>query len=123
MEITAEELKEKLDREGGKFFADFNQDIVKSLLLFYVNSGMLRYDQYKNYTTGCEGEMVDTTAIEKELMDELLTDKELEALMLHFFESHSYTEEKLMSCGGLRSSSHGKDQGTESEIRGDRFRR
>ena len=102
-DMSPEELQEKLDNEDG-YFDDFNTSIEKAVLLFYANSGLFRFDQYKDYTAGCDGIDIDVDKIDGELKDEVLTDKELQDLVMEFYTCHSYTAEKLVSCGacGIR---------------------
>ena len=103
-DISAEELQEKIDSHGEGFFQDFNRSLIKALLLFYVNSGLFRFDEYKNYSTLYDGTEVDTDRLVKEITDEMCTDQEVEHMLRMFASCHSFTDNKLMSCGacGLR---------------------
>ena len=47
---------------------------MKSLLLFYVNSGLFRFDEYKNYCAKHDGENVDLDKLIIELDDEMFSD-------------------------------------------------
>ena len=104
LDMSPETLEEKLGQGGEEFFKDFNCSLAKSLLLFYVNSGLFRFDQYKDYCAKFDGEDIDQEKVGREIMEELLTDEELEAMLRKFAEDHTYTNANLMSCGacGIR---------------------
>ena len=110
-DITPEELLSHLEKDGEKFFSDFPSNLVKSVLLFYVNSGLFRFDQWKDYSKKWEGKDVDCDSLKKEMEEEMLSDEELMAMMEKFFMCHSYTDDKLLSCGacGLREMERPED--------------
>jgi hypothetical protein len=98
-DMTPEILEERLDHEGEAFFQDFNTSVAKALLLFYVNSGLFRFQQYKDYCAKFDGVDIDQEKVGKEVMEELLTDEELQVMLKKFAEIHTYTNANLMSCG------------------------
>ena len=89
---------------GNTFFDDRLKCDTKSRLLFYLNSGFFRFQQYKEYDASHDGEPIDVQAIKSEIHDESLTENEMRNLMANFLTNHSYTSERLASCGacGIR---------------------
>ena len=107
--LSAEELQAKMQAHElycrknpdhkESFFQDANKSLPKALLQFYINSGCFQFDEYKEYSLKCKGEPVNIEGLLKEIEQEKLTNKEMEALMRHFYRAHSYTDPKLYSCG------------------------
>jgi hypothetical protein len=86
------------------YFGDIEKNPFKSVLLYYLNSGYGRFQQYKEFDKAWDGKNVATNEICKEIDDEILDETELYKLLETFFHEHSYTDVKLLSCGacGLR---------------------
>ena len=110
-DITAEELDFHLKREGETFFDDFPESLVKAILLFYVNSGLFRFEQWKDYSSKWDEKDIDVDKLRKEIEEEMMSDKELMEMLKKFFMCHSYTDDKLVSCGacGLREMERPED--------------
>jgi AAA domain len=89
---------------GSTYFDDFVKNPSKAVLLYYVNSGLFRFQEYKEYGTQWNGCELDVTALQKEMEDEDLTDKELDRIIKNFLRAHPYTNGRLMSCAscGIR---------------------
>ena len=85
------------------YFRDMEDDVFKSTLLFYLNSGCHQFDQHKEFQKGggdCEnGGKVDVEKMVKEVKAERLSDAEHETLMKRFRTAHSCVEGNLLSCG------------------------
>ena len=85
------------------YFRDMEDDVFKSTLLFYLNSGCHQFDQHKEFQKGggdCEnGGKVDVEKMVKEVKAERLSDAEHETLMKRFRTAHSCVEGNLFSCG------------------------
>jgi hypothetical protein len=97
-------LLEKLESNPTQFFKDSQKDVNKSLLLYYLNSGYGKFDQYKEYDANCASTEIDKPKIIRDIQAEKLTDKELHEKLETFFAQHSYTGANLISCGccGIR---------------------
>ena len=102
--ITAEELWTGLHVQGDGFFNDLPHSLKKAVLLFYVNSGLFRFDEWKEYSSEWDGYDIDQDKLVEELEQEMLSDAELTQKIRAWTEMHSYTKDKLMGCGacGLR---------------------
>jgi len=99
-----EGLKSTYDGKGDSFFDDLVKSPAKAVLLFYLNSGLFRFGQYKDYSSCWNDKEVDQDALMKEIEDERLTDEEYMKLLTSFLVEHSYTTGNLLSCGacGIR---------------------
>ena len=98
--ITAEELKHRIEEfSDGSFFDYAQYSVLKSVLLYYVNSGYLRFDQYKEYDANSIGTSVDDKCIAKEVERECFSEKELYECLERFFAAHSYSKGDRLSCG------------------------
>ena len=74
------------------------------MLLYYLNSGYYRFEQYQDYTFSKDGTDINSERLLAEVQDEVLTDVETAEKLKSFFSCHSTLDAKLMSCGccGLR---------------------
>ncbi|CAB9509761.1 unknown protein [Seminavis robusta] len=87
-----------------RFFDDFNKHPAKAVLLFYINSGLFRFEQYKDYTASSNGQPIDVDRLVQDIRDERMTDKEYDTIIRKFYELHSFVDFSTKSCGccGLR---------------------
>ena len=109
--MTPGDLKLILERSGEKVFENSNNTLGQALFLFYANAGLLRFDQWKDFSAHFDGKEMDIEALMKELDDERLTDEEMKLLAIEFLSLHSYTAEPLFSCAtcGVRQMGRIKD--------------
>ena len=98
MAMTGDELEAKLKKHGPEMFYGIEKDVMKSLVLYYINSGYLDFDQYKEYDAKCTGKPVDVNKIVEQVKEEKLSTEELGNLVNQFYAQHSYTEGRLLSC-------------------------
>jgi hypothetical protein len=91
---------------GDSFFNDLIKSPTKATLLFYVNSGFLRFQQYKDFNKRWDGQEVDVEALLQEIKEEELLDDELQELASLFLMCHSFTQSDSPACAccGLRQS-------------------
>ena len=89
---------------GSSFFKDVLKSPKKALLLFYLNSGLHRFQRYKDYSSQHDGEPVDIEALKEEIKEEQLTNDEMADITSRFLKCHSFTGEDMPSCGacGIR---------------------
>ena len=101
-EMTAEDLlKETADMtKANIYFRDFQYDPTKALMLYYANSGYLRFDQYKEYGSVFQGKAVEQSNVATEVGHEELSADELAHIVQQFQQRHSPLHSRLMSCGG-----------------------
>ena len=113
--LTSEELDNFLKNHPDEFFQDKLRCPMKSILLFYINSGYFRFQEYKDYQSKLDEKEVDVRAINNELIDEMLTDAELTNIVREFYDVHSYTKPNLFSCGacGTRQFSRSRNPTVE----------
>ena len=108
--ISAEELKQKMKlhqellargecKAKIPFFQDANCSLPKALLQFYLNSGCLRFQQYREYDEGSNGKYLEFQQLLEEIDDAMLSDEEIISIIQRFLQAHSYTDCKLFSCG------------------------
>ena len=97
--IGAKQLEIKLNECGDHLFDDLQESPLKSVLLYYLNSGYFRFDQYKEYGLDYNGRIVDVHKVIGEIRNEQLTKEELGVLMKKFFTCHSYVDGNLYGCG------------------------
>jgi hypothetical protein len=84
---------------GDSFFDDLLKSPTKALILLYLNSGLLRFHQYKNYNQRWNGQDVDIESLSEEINQEALTDEELFRLVSKFLRCHSFTSSDAVACG------------------------
>ena len=86
------------------FFSDSNRNLVKAMLLFYLNSGCGRFQQWKEYDLSCNDSPLVVEELLEEIEKETVTDEEMKNTLLKFLEAHSYTNTNVFSCGacGIR---------------------
>lgn len=86
------------------FFADAGKSPAKAALLFYLNSGLFRFEQYKDYDSNYDGKPINLQQVLEDVQAEKLTDSEYDQLIKHFYRCHSYTDFEMQSCAccGLR---------------------
>ena len=89
---------------GESFFDDIIKNPSKSLLLFYLNSGCMRFQEYKNYSEAYNGQPLDMDSLIEEIKNEKVTEEEKKKMIKEFLQEYSYTSAKLPSCGacGIR---------------------
>ena len=95
IEMTPEEIKELLEKNKAdydKLFKDFDQYPQKAVLLYYLNSGYLAFDQYKEFASdNASGHNeIDRSAIIDEIQEQALTDEERYKLLDRFFQEHPF---------------------------------
>ena len=106
--MSPEELFRKIGCNDKKklnaFFKDIDVSPSKACLLLYLNSGLGRFDQYKEFDGNMNNRSIDVDGICKEVKEEILKDKEMYHLIKSFDNLHSYTDGNLYACGlcGLR---------------------
>ena len=100
--ITADELKAKLSefKNPDDLFANLQRDPSVAVMLYYLNSGLFRFHQYKEYDPQFDGVPIDEEDLIEEIRKEMLTDGELKHILEEFYTNHSYTKGNLYSCGG-----------------------
>ena len=77
----------------------FQSDARLATILYHLNSGHYRFDEWKEHSSDYCNETVDVDAMKDEILAERLTDEELFERMEHFFNVHSYSEGDLFACG------------------------
>jgi len=100
MEVFDKHCKADPKSPHNNFFEDSNRNVIKALLLFYLNSGCMRFDQYKEYSAKWDKAPIDMAKLEKEIEEEALSNTELVDLLTKFLKRHSYSKFNLTSCGG-----------------------
>ena len=78
------------------FFADSNHNLVKAILLFYLNSGCGHFQQWKEYDLSCNDSPLVVEELLEEIEKETVTDEEMKNTLLKFLEAHSYTNTNAM---------------------------
>jgi hypothetical protein len=105
-EITVEYLLQKTAEVASakEYFKHFQYDPIKALMLYYANSGYLRFDQYKEYSSVFQGQAVEQSNVAREVGEEELSADELAHIVQEFQKRHSPIHSRLMSCGacGIR---------------------
>jgi hypothetical protein len=101
MGITESELLAVLESDSadvGAIFGDSEKDLTKALLLYYVNSGYLAFDNHREYMQSYKDCLVDEERLSDQIAAKCLTDGELDCIVKRFFTRHSYTEANLYAC-------------------------
>ena len=68
----------------GIFFKDTCSSPAKAVLLFYINSGLFRFEQYKDYCVIHDNEPIDIDKFKQKIRDELLSDEEYDGIIRSF---------------------------------------
>lgn len=84
---------------GGSYFDDLLKSPTKAKLLFYMNSGLFRFDQYKDFRSEFVGTNIDTERMCKLVEDEKLSEDEWCAMIKEYFKVHPTTTGNLFACG------------------------
>ena len=94
-----------------RFFQDASLSPTKATLLFYLNSGLFRFEHYKNYCAVYDGQPIDLEKVKQDIAMERLTPKEFDTLIRKFYERHSFTDFTSQSCAtcGIRHIEHLED--------------
>lgn len=116
MNITATDLQKQLEeyaawlvkhpKEKSPFFADSNQSILKSVLLFYLNSGCLRFSRWKDHSKKHEGQHVDLDGLVREIIEETPSNADMLEMVKALLTEHSYTDTALLSCASCGMREH-----------------
>ena len=99
LDICKDDAKNKRDKSKS-FFWDANSSPLKALLLYQMNSGCHRFDEWKQFCARHAGEPVDIEALKAELQEEVLTNKELQELIENFQNACPRNPETLYACAG-----------------------
>jgi hypothetical protein len=85
-------------------FHDAGTSPLKALLLFYLNSGCARFDEWKYHADEFAGLPVYVPKMVSEVSDEQLSEEQLEDIIARFQAEHPYVPEHMWSCAacGLR---------------------
>ena len=97
-QLTAGETVEERKKAHQAVFRGMGNDPLKALLLHCLNSGGSRFGQWKHCSKKHDGKELDLDALEKEILGEGLTERELEDMHKRFHERHSHAPEHLLSC-------------------------
>ena len=89
----------------GNAFVDCTRNPLKQLLLFYMNSGCTRFQEYRYYDDARDEQPVKVEDLIKEILHEKLSEQETKQVIQQFELSHSFAPKKLLSCSscGIRS--------------------
>ena len=97
-QMTAAELHSILQNDGDSFFDSLPCSPVKASLLYYLNSGYYRFDQFKEYSQASDGKTLDNDKIKEEIEQETPTDDEIVDCVHNFLSRHSYVPTQLLAC-------------------------
>ena len=92
--------------ETAGYFADANRSILKSLILFYVNSGCLRFDRWKDHSKEHDGVDVSVEELVEELERETVQDSDVADIVEKFMDEHSYTSTCVFACASCGRRGH-----------------
>ena len=107
-DVTAAQLQELVatasEAQLDLLFSNLDQNVSVAKVLYYLNSGYMRFDQFKEYGKAFDGTAVDVDAMCKEVAEEALGDDELKGLLLKFREQHDFVGAELCACAacGIR---------------------
>jgi len=98
------EEESTVNGSGESFFDDRLKCPAKSIILYYLNSGMMRFQKHREYMASWEGREVDVDALVKEISAEKLTETEAQETVRRFLIDHPYTCGRIQACGscGIR---------------------
>ena len=94
---------------GASFFDDSVKSVDKARMLYYLNSGLFRFQQYKDYGEQWDGSPIDVPGLQAEVLEEGVTAEEQAEFMRDFLKQYPYTTGTLPACGacGLRIPDNG----------------
>jgi hypothetical protein len=98
------EEESTVNGSGESFFDDSLKCPAKSIILYYLNSGLMRFQKHREYMASWEGREVDVDALVREISAEKLTETEAQETVRRFLIDHPYTCGKIQACGscGIR---------------------
>ena len=82
-----------------ELFSKIDNDIVGAQMLYYLNSGYMRFDQHKEYSKRWQGEAVDERRMCEVMSNEVPSAEELQKLYVSFRETHDFVNSTLRACG------------------------
>jgi len=86
------------------FFHDVTVNPAKAALLFYLNSGMFRFEQHMDHTAAADQQNINLDQVQQDIDEELLTNKEYDTVIRQFYERHPFVDFTMKSCAacGMR---------------------
>ena len=102
-------------QKESRFFSDVNTSPAKAVLLFYLNSGMFRFEQFNDHSSKHNNKEIDIAQLKKDILEEKLTDEECDSIIKKFYRLHSFTDFTLRACAacGSRDTERVEDPCTE----------
>jgi hypothetical protein len=87
-----------------RFFSDMEQIPAKSVMLFYINSGYLRFQQYKDYDAAFNNQPIDLAKVASDIQAEALSVEELDGVVRKFYDVHPFVDFMIQGCSacGIR---------------------
>jgi hypothetical protein len=92
------------NQREASFFLGSTKCPTRAALLFYLNSGLFRFEQHKDYSAAHDGMPIDLKKLAKDISNEALTDNEHHAIIRRFYALHPYMEFRIQACSscGIR---------------------
>ena len=121
--MNGETVKERQDAHR-LVFRGMEKDVMKALLLYYLNSGGFRFDMWKRHSKNHDGKEMDTNGLVEEILSEKLSPRQLKDMYERFVDRHNYAPKNYHSCSacGMRSYDAVYEEVELSDERVDKFR-
>ena len=92
-------MVEALRDKGADIFQDAGKNPSTAVLLYYINSGCLKFQEWKEYDAMQDGQEYDIEALCQEIRNEQLLEMEIASLIEQWEKDHSYVQQNFFACG------------------------
>ena len=92
-------MVEALRDKGADIFQDAGKNPSTAVLLYYINSGCLKFQEWKEYDAMQDRQEYDIEALCQEIRNEQLIEMEIASLIEQWEKDHSYVQQKFFACG------------------------
>ena len=92
-------MVEALRDKGADIFQDAGKNPSTAVLLYYINSGCLKFQEWKEYDAMQDGQEYDVEAFCQEIRNEQLLEMEIASLIEQWEKDHSYVQHNFFACG------------------------
>ena len=92
-------MVEELRDKGADIFQDAGKNPSTAVLLYYINSGCLKFQEWKEYDAMQDGQEYDIEALCQEIRNEQLLEMEIASLIEQWEKDHCYVQQNFFACG------------------------
>ena len=101
---TAGNLADATALSEARVFSDAEKSPATSVMLLYVNSGYLRFEQHKDYDAKFDNQPIDLAKVASDIRAEALSTEDIDGIVRKFYDVHPYVDFTIQGCSscGIR---------------------